>query len=64
MVRILNVPKGPCVLGLFPGVALMGSNENFKRWGLMEGLQVIEGMSLKKLVGSCLFLLLFFTSWL
>lgn len=44
---IWNVPKRPHVKGLVPKEALLECVGNFKRWGLMGGLQVIDGTHLK-----------------
>jgi hypothetical protein len=50
---ILHVPrpiKGPWK-GLLPSVALFGGSGTFRRWGLIEGPQVIGGMPPKWILG-------------
>jgi hypothetical protein len=34
-------PKGPCIEGLYTGVALLGGSETFKTWGLTEVFRLL-----------------------
>jgi hypothetical protein len=45
-------PKVLCVKGLFPRVALLGDSGTFRRWGIMNGPEVMGGVPLKRTVGS------------
>jgi hypothetical protein len=56
-------PKGPGVNGLVSSLALWEDDGNFKRWGLVRGLQVIENRAQRGLCGSSISLSLY-ASWL
>jgi hypothetical protein len=64
LVWMLNVPKGPCVKGLVPGMVLLGGAGIFKKWGPVRSPLGTGNMLLKGTVGSCLpwQLLFFFVS--
>jgi hypothetical protein len=64
LVWMLNVPKGPCVKGLVPGMVLLGGARIFKKWGPVRSPLGTGNMLLKGTVGSCLpwQLLFFFVS--
>jgi hypothetical protein len=50
------LPKDPCVNGLWPKIALLRSNKNCKRWGLVGGFKLLEAWPLRDYRTLALFL--------